>query len=50
MSENTISANRTTVEAFLDGFGRNDHAQILSCLTDDIERTVFGAFHLTCQS
>ena len=27
--------------------GRNDHEQILSCLTDDIEWTVFGAFHVT---
>ena len=35
------------MERYLDGFRRNDHAQILSCLTDDIEWTVFGAFHLT---
>jgi hypothetical protein len=26
---------------------KNDHKQILSCLTDYIEWTVFGAFHLT---
>ena len=36
-----------TVERYLDGFRTHDHAQILSCLTDDIEWTVFGAFHLT---
>ena len=42
-----MSANTDTVERYLDGFRRNDHAQILSCLTDDIEWTVFGAFHLT---
>jgi uncharacterized protein len=30
----------------LDGIRKNDHAQILSCLTDDIEWAVFGAFHL----
>jgi ketosteroid isomerase-like protein len=39
--------NTQAVETYLDGFRKNDHAQILSCLTDDIEWTVFGAFHLT---
>lgn len=38
--------NRETVERYLDGFRRTDHAQILGCLTDDITWTVFGAFHL----
>jgi len=42
-----MSQNKATVETYLDGFRKNDHAQILSCLTDDIEWTVFGAFHLT---
>ena len=42
-----MSTNTQTVEAYLDGFRKNDHAQILSCLTDDIEWTVFGAFRLT---
>jgi ketosteroid isomerase-like protein len=42
-----VSRNKETVERYLDGFRRNDHAQILSCLTDDIAWTVFGAFHLT---
>ncbi|WP_033344144.1 nuclear transport factor 2 family protein [Catenuloplanes japonicus] len=41
-----MSTNRKTVETYLDGFRRNDHAQILSCLTEDIEWTVFGHFHL----
>jgi ketosteroid isomerase-like protein len=41
-----MSRNRQTVETYLDGFRKNDHAQILSCLTDDIEWTVFGHFHL----
>jgi ketosteroid isomerase-like protein len=40
------SRNRETVERYLDGFRRTDHAQILSCLTDDITWTVFGAFLL----
>jgi len=41
------SRNIETVNAYLDGFRKNDHEQILSCLTDDIEWTVFGGFHLT---
>lgn len=40
------SQNKQTVERYLDGFRRTDHAQILGCLTDDITWTVFGAFHL----
>jgi ketosteroid isomerase-like protein len=42
-----MSENTATVERYLDGFRRNDHELVLSCLTDDIEWTVFGAFHLT---
>ena len=42
-----MSQNKRTVETYLDGFRKNDHAQILSCLTDDIEWTVFGAFRLS---
>ena len=41
-----MSQNIETVKTYLDGFRKNDHTQILSCLTDDIEWTVFGAFHL----
>src|SRR3954466_8970218 len=47
MENEYMSRNIETVNAYLDGFRKNDHAQILSCLTDDIEWTVFGAFHLT---
>ncbi len=42
-----MSRNLDTVNRYLDGFRRNDHAQILSCLTDNIRWTVFGAFQLT---
>ena len=42
-----MSPNKQTVERYLDGFRKNDHAQILGCLTDDIEWTVYGAFNLT---
>jgi ketosteroid isomerase-like protein len=29
------SENKRTVETYLNGFRKNDHAQILNCLTDD---------------
>ena len=29
----------------MDGFRRSDHEQILSCLTDDVEWEIPGAFH-----
>lgn len=41
-----MSRNTETIERYLEGFRRNDHAQILSCLTDDIRWTVFGAFRI----
>ncbi len=41
-----MSVNKQTVERYIDGFRKSDHAQILSCLTDDITWTVFGAFRL----
>jgi ketosteroid isomerase-like protein len=41
-----MSQNIETVNKYLHGFRKNDHAQILACLTDDIEWTVYGAFHL----
>ncbi len=40
------SVNKQVVERYIDGFNRSDHAQILSCLTDDIVWTVFGAFRI----
>jgi ketosteroid isomerase-like protein len=42
-----MSANIETVNRYLDGFRKNNHEQILSCLTDDVAWTVYGAFHLT---
>ena len=30
----------------MDAFGRNDHEEILACLTDDVEWLVPGAFHV----
>lgn len=41
-----MSQNIETLNTYLDGFRRNYHEQILSCLTDDIRWTVFGWFQL----
>jgi ketosteroid isomerase-like protein len=41
-----MTENKRTVEEYMDGFRRSDHAQILSCLADDIEWEMPGAFHL----
>ena len=40
------SANKRTVEKYMDAFRQSDHVQILSCLTDDVEWVIPGAFHL----
>ena len=39
-----MSQNTETVERYLDGFRRSDHAQILACLADDIEWHIPGVF------
>ena len=41
-----VSTNTDTVNRYIDGFRTGDHEHILSCLTDDIVWTVFGAFRL----
>ena len=41
-----MSLNKITVQKYIDGFNKTDHAQILSCLTGDIEWLMPGAFHL----
>ena len=40
-----MTPNRKTVDRYMDGFRRSDHEQILSCLTDDVEWEIPGAFH-----
>lgn len=42
-----MSRNTEVVETYVEGFRENDHAKILSCLADDVEWIVFGAFRLT---
>lgn len=41
-----MSENQVTVERYLEGFRHDDHPAILSCLTDDVEWVIPGAFHL----
>ena len=41
-----MSENKYTVDKYMDGFRRSDHEQILSCLTDDVEWEIPGAFHV----
>lgn len=41
-----MSANKKIVERYIDGFNKSDHGQILSCLTDDIQWTAYGAYRL----
>ncbi|GAA4430171.1 hypothetical protein GCM10023169_33240 [Georgenia halophila] len=47
LPENTVvTENKRTVQRYLDGFNKSDHEQILSCLTEDIRWTVYGAFRI----
>ncbi|MCI0330079.1 MAG: nuclear transport factor 2 family protein [candidate division Zixibacteria bacterium] len=41
-----MTENKKTVEQYMEGFRKSDHTQILSCLTDDVEWEMPGAFHL----
>jgi uncharacterized protein len=46
ISGDHTSENKETVEKYMDGFRKSDHEQILSCLTEDVEWEMPGAFHL----
>ena len=39
-----MTDNQRTVEAYMEGFRRTDREQILSCLTDDVQWWIPGAF------
>jgi uncharacterized protein len=45
-ADNRKSANKRIVEKYMDAFRRSDHHEILSCLTDDVEWVIPGAFHI----
>ena len=42
-----MSPNKETVQKYMDAFTRSDHAEILACLTDDVEWLIPGMFHVT---
>ena len=41
-----MSANKRTVQQYMDAFDRLDHAAVLACLTDDVEWDIPGMFHV----
>ena len=41
-----MTANKQTIETYIEGFRRSDHAMVLSCLTEDVEWVIPGSFHL----
>lgn len=41
-----MTENKKIIQKYMDGFNKSDHKQILSCLTDDVEWVLPGAFHL----
>ena len=41
-----MTGNKRTVNEYMDGFRRSDHERILSCLIDDVEWEIPGAFHV----
>ena len=41
-----MTTNKRTIETYIDGFRRTDRTQILSCLTEDVEWVIPGAFHV----
>jgi ketosteroid isomerase-like protein len=42
-----MSQNKQTVRRYMNAFTKTDHAEILSCLTDDVEWEIPGVFHVT---
>jgi len=40
-----MTENKKTVDRYMAAFRRTDHEQILSCLTEDVEWLIPGAFH-----
>jgi uncharacterized protein len=41
-----MSERKKTVDTYMDAFRAGDHARVLSCLTDDVEWEIPGAFHI----
>lgn len=41
-----MTRNKQTVQRYMEAFRKSDHADVLACLTDDVEWVIPGAFHL----
>jgi ketosteroid isomerase-like protein len=41
-----MTPNKRMVETYMEGFRKTNRPQILSCLTDDVEWVIPGAFHV----
>lgn len=41
-----MSESKKAIAAYMDGFRVGDHGQVLSCVTDDVEWEIPGAFHI----
>ena len=41
-----MTENKRTVEKYMEGFRKSDHALVLSCLADDVVWEMPGFFHL----
>jgi ketosteroid isomerase-like protein len=41
-----MSANKATVQRYMEAYSKWDHPAVLACLTEDVEWVVPGAFHL----
>ena len=41
-----MSVNKEIVSRYIEGFNKNDHFQILDCLSSNVEWLMPGAFHL----
>jgi ketosteroid isomerase-like protein len=41
-----MTENKRTVDEYMEAFEKGDHERVLSCLTDDVEWDIPGAFHV----
>ena len=41
-----MTRNKQTVQRYMEAFRKSDHAEVLACLTDDVEWVLPGAFNL----
>lgn len=40
-----MTPNQRTIERYMEAFRQLDHADVLACLTEDVEWIIPGAFH-----